>query len=99
MFPMLPGRWIENRLLRVIVRSESEGKESEMAQQAEMLELEEDRLLRGYLRILVREAHTDPKLRSPGHDLRTCTECGERVAFALDPAGTWFRCTRCGAYA
>jgi DNA-directed RNA polymerase subunit RPC12/RpoP len=38
-------------------------------------------------------------LRSPGHDLRTCTECGERAAFTLDAEGTWFRCTRCGAYA
>jgi hypothetical protein len=70
-----------------------------MAQSAEMLDLDEDRLLRDYLRVLVRKVHPEPKLHSPGHDLRTCAECGERAAFALDPAGTWFRCTRCGAFA
>jgi hypothetical protein len=59
----------------------------------------EDRLLRDYLRVLTREGHHEPKLRSPGHDLRSCAECGRRTAFTFDPAGTWFRCTHCGAYA
>jgi hypothetical protein len=70
-----------------------------MAQAAELLEIDEDRLLRDYLRILTREDHSEPRLRSPGHDLRTCGDCGERTAFTLDPEGTWFRCTRCGEYA
>jgi hypothetical protein len=74
------------------------GKEAQMAQVAKNLELDEDRVLRDYLRILTREDHPERMLRSPGHDLRTCAECGKRTAFTLDPAGTWFRCTRCGAY-
>jgi hypothetical protein len=70
-----------------------------MAQRAEMLELDEDRVLRDYLRLLTGDHPVEPKLRSPGHDLRTCAACGHRAAFTLDPEGTWFRCTRCGEYA
>jgi hypothetical protein len=70
-----------------------------MASPAEVLELNEDRLLRDYLRILTRDRDAEPKLRSPGHDLRTCATCGSRTAFTLDPEGTWFRCTRCGEFA
>ena len=70
-----------------------------MATTAERVEPNEDRLLRDYLRILRRDGHSDPRLRSPGHDLRTCAECGHRTAFTLDPEGTWFRCGDCGAYA
>ena len=65
----------------------------------ESLELDEDRLLRDYLRILHRDGHADPRLRSPGHDLRTCAHCGDRTAFTLDAEGTWFRCGSCGEYA
>lgn len=68
-----------------------------MALQVESLD--EDRVLRDYLRIRTRTGNLDPKLRSPGHDLRTCPECGERTAFTLDPEGTWFRCTHCGQFA
>jgi hypothetical protein len=70
-----------------------------MASPAEVMELNEDQLLHDYLRILTRDGSNDPKLRSPGHDLRTCATCGSRAAFTLDPEGTWFRCTRCGEYA
>jgi hypothetical protein len=61
--------------------------------------LDEDRVLRDYLRIRTRAGNADPRLRSPGHDLRTCADCGQRTAFTLDPEGTWFRCTSCGSYA
>jgi hypothetical protein len=70
-----------------------------MARPAEILELDEDRILRDYLRLLTREARPELRLRSPGHDLRTCTSCGSRTAFTLDPEGTWFRCVRCGEFA
>lgn len=70
-----------------------------MARPAEMLQIDEDRVLRDYLRLLTRDHPSEPKLRSPGHDLRTCVTCGQRTAFTLDPEGTWFRCTRCGEYA
>ena len=70
-----------------------------MARPAEVLELDEDRILKDYLRILTHEGHPDLRLRSPGHDLRTCATCGRRTAFTLDPEGTWFRCTHCGEYA
>ena len=61
--------------------------------------MDEDRMLRDYLRIRTRNGHPDAKLRSPGHDLRTCGDCGQRTAFTLDPEGTWFRCTHCGSFA
>ena len=61
--------------------------------------LDGDRVLRDYLRIRTRSESLAPKLLSPGHDLRTCADCGERTAFTLDPEGTWSRCTRCGSYA
>ena len=61
--------------------------------------LDGDRVLRDYLRIRTRNAGLDQKVRSPGHDLRTCADCGERTAFTLDPEGTWFRCSHCGSYA
>lgn len=70
-----------------------------MARPAEILELDEDRLLRDYLRLMTKEARPELRLRSPGHDLRTCVACGTRTAFTLDPEGTWFRCSRCGEYA
>ena len=70
-----------------------------MATTAKVLELDEDTLLRNYLRVLTRRGTDAAKLTSPGHDLRTCTRCGTRTAFTLDPEGTWFRCTHCGTYA
>ena len=60
--------------------------------------LAEEHLLRDYLRTQSRDG-SNAKVRSPGHDLRTCADCGERTAFTMDPEGTWFRCTSCGAYA
>jgi hypothetical protein len=69
-----------------------------MARPAQVLELSEDQMLRDYLRLLTRRDPPEPMLRSPGHDLRTCSSCGTRTAFTLDPQGTWFTCTRCGAY-
>jgi hypothetical protein len=34
------------------------------------------------------------------HQVRTCASCGDRTWFLLeDPAGCWYRCTSCGAYA
>lgn len=70
-----------------------------MARPAEVLELDEDRVFRDYLRLLTRDHRVEPMLRSPGHDLRSCASCGRRTAFTLDPQGTWFRCTRCGEFA
>jgi hypothetical protein len=70
-----------------------------MARPAEVLDLDEDRMLRDYLRLLTRRSAPEPMLRSPGHDLRTCGSCGARTAFTLDAQGTWFSCSRCGAYA
>ncbi|MGH2691435.1 MAG: hypothetical protein ACRDHM_02925, partial [Actinomycetota bacterium] len=54
--------------------------------------LDEDRLLRDYLRNRTRSSQMNPRFGSPGHELRTCAECGRRTAFTLDPEGTWFRC-------
>lgn len=70
-----------------------------MARPAEVLELDEHRVLRDYLRLLTLDHGAEPMLRSPGHDLRSCASCGRRTAFTLDPQGTWFRCTRCGEFA
>ena len=36
---------------------------------------------------------------SPGHQVRTCAQCGERSRFRLDPEGTWAVCETCGRYA
>jgi hypothetical protein len=33
---------------------------------------------------------------APGHQIRTCTNCGERARFRLDPEGTWAICEACG---
>jgi hypothetical protein len=70
-----------------------------MARVAEEVERQYEAVLRDYLRVLTRDGRPDPRLRSPGHDLRTCPACGERTAFTLDPEGTWFRCSNCGNYA
>ena len=70
-----------------------------MALSIQTLEMQEDELLRDYMKLLSRTGRGDRRLRSPGHDLRTCADCGTRTAFTLDPEGTWFRCSHCGAYA
>jgi hypothetical protein len=70
-----------------------------MARPAARVERQYDTVLRDYLRVLARDSRGDPRLRSPGHDLRTCPTCGARTAFTLDPEGTWFRCSNCGHYA
>jgi hypothetical protein len=59
--------------------------------------LEQERA--GNLRVLDRDEDFDSKVRSPGHDLRTCAACGVRTSFSLDPEGTWFVCSHCGEYA
>lgn len=61
--------------------------------------LDEERVLRDYLRRRTRDGNLNPGPRSPGTDVRTCSECGHRTAFTLDPEGTWFRCGHCGAFA
>lgn len=70
-----------------------------MSYPSEVLELDYDLVLKDYLRVLTRDGRADPRLRSPGHDLRTCPSCGSRTVFTLEPEGTWFRCSRCGHYA
>jgi Zinc-binding domain of primase-helicase len=42
-----------------------------------------------------------PRLRAvaPGHQIRTCPNCGERARFRLDPEGTWAICEACGQLA
>ena len=42
-----------------------------------------------------------PRVRAiaPGHQVRTCTQCGERARFRLDPEGTWAICEACGQLA
>jgi hypothetical protein len=58
-----------------------------------------DSVFRDYLRALARTTGQGGRAPSPGHDVRTCPSCGRRVPFALDPQGTWFRCSVCGRYA
>jgi ribosomal protein L37AE/L43A len=55
-------------------------------------------VLRRYLRALARQGRPDGAA-SPGHQTRTCPECGRRAAFSLEPEGIWFRCSACGHYA
>lgn len=49
------------------------------------------RLQAGSLRL---EAHTAAS--SDGPEVRTCTRCGEHVAFRIDPLGGWAECPLCG---
>lgn len=56
-------------------------------------------VLSNYLRALARNGSGQPSAPSPGHDVRTCPECGTHGVFTLEPEGTWYRCTRCGHYA
>jgi hypothetical protein len=69
-----------------------------MARPAEVLDTEDDVLLRRYLRGLARQ-HTVHREPSPGHAVRTCPTCGTRSIFVLEPEGTWYRCSTCGHYA
>jgi hypothetical protein len=69
-----------------------------MARPAEVLDPQDDVLLRRYLRGLARQ-HGVPREPSPGHAIRTCPTCGARSIFVLEPEGTWYRCSRCGHYA
>jgi ribosomal protein L37AE/L43A len=55
-------------------------------------------VLRRYLRALAHEGRPQ-RAPSPGHQIRTCPECGRRAAFSLEPEGIWFRCSACGHYA
>ena len=68
-----------------------------MARLAE--ELKEDQVLRTYLRGLVREGAPLVSQRTEGHEVRTCTNCGEASVFRLDPDGVWMTCSSCGRYA
>jgi hypothetical protein len=58
-----------------------------------------DSVFRDYIRALARINRRGGSAPSPGHDVRTCPSCGRHVPFALDPLGTWYRCTACGEYA
>lgn len=31
-----------------------------------------------------------------GPEVRTCTHCGEHLAFRIDPVGSWAECPVCG---
>jgi hypothetical protein len=35
----------------------------------------------------------------PGHQLRTCANCGAQSLFRMDPEGTWAVCEACGKFA
>lgn len=48
----------------------------------------------GSLRRERRAAHVTAS--SDGPDVRTCTHCGDRGAFRIDPLGCWSECPRCG---
>ena len=65
-----------------------------MAVVAERLHRDEDDLLARYLR-----ARSTDSPRSETDGIRTCTHCGERARFRIDPDGSWGMCARCGAYA
>jgi hypothetical protein len=69
-----------------------------MALSAQVVQSEHDPLLRRYLRALASEPG-ELRARAPGHAVRTCPTCGQRAIFALEPEGTWYRCSRCGHYA
>lgn len=34
--------------------------------------------------------------QADGPEVRTCTHCGEHVAFRIDPLGSWAECPACG---
>ena len=34
--------------------------------------------------------------QADGPEVRTCTHCGEHVAFRIDPLGSWAECPVCG---
>lgn len=69
-----------------------------MAQAVRELDRDYDLVLRDYLRQLARRGSPGFATRAPGHQVRTCPSCGHRAIFRLDPAGTWYRCSRCGHY-
>lgn len=68
-----------------------------MAQSAETLQ--EERLLRQYLRLLAHYGGRPEREVSPGHDIRNCARCGQSAIFRIDPEGGWATCTACGEYA
>ncbi|HEX2031823.1 MAG TPA: hypothetical protein VHL78_10535 [Actinomycetota bacterium] len=70
-----------------------------MATPATHLDEDYGLVLARYLRGLARNGGHRTARRSPGHDVRTCPNCGARSDFALDPEGTWYRCASCGHYA
>jgi transposase len=69
-----------------------------MARPAQVLDTQDEILLRRYLRALARQPG-EPSAASPGHAIRTCPSCGGRSIFVLEPEGTWYRCSSCGHYA
>jgi len=36
---------------------------------------------------------------APGHQVRTCANCGTRAVFRMDPEGSWAVCEVCGRFA
>jgi hypothetical protein len=53
------------------------------------------RHLAGTLRTEAAVVHGDEPIED-GPEVRTCAHCGERVAFRVDPLGSWAECPVCG---
>jgi hypothetical protein len=68
---------------RLRIRQEPETRVGELA-----------RLEAGSLRLGTQHVHSaEPE---DGPEVRTCTHCGERAAFRIDPLGCWAECPLCG---
>ena len=67
-----------------------------MAVVAERLQPEEPDLLTRYLQ--ARASRNSP-FEGDSDGIRTCTHCGQRARFRIDPAGTWGTCPHCRTYA
>lgn len=62
-------------------------------------DLANDPLYQRYVMALRRFGRPEEPRPSPGHAIRSCTNCGKHTMFRLDPEGTWYACTRCGSFA
>jgi hypothetical protein len=60
---------------------------------------EDDLLLERYLAARAVHGPAPEEKIGPGRELRTCASCGEHSIFKLDPNGTWYECSACGALA
>jgi hypothetical protein len=57
---------------------------------------DEGDLFLDYLRLLGCKGEPHGSLQPEGSQLRTCSSCGRRVPFHLDPEGSWAWCSACG---